>query len=213
MIRLFLLILAAVVRPPRLRNEGPAFRTSPGANLPPRRIVIHSTVSPCEEGGARRVAAYFRSSAARGSAHTIIDPGEAVQVVPDKVIAWHAPPNPRSIGNEMCDIPGPVPNDPPGSAARKAARRAWRWARPAQMRMLNRTARLTARQCLAYGVPIQWVGVKGLREGKEGITSHANVSKAWGQSTHWDPGWWPRRWFMLRVKMHARRIRRNEADQ
>jgi hypothetical protein len=201
------------ISPPRLRDEGPADKTSAGSNLPIRRVVIHSTVSKCEEGGARRIAAYFRSSAAGGSSHTVIDPGEAVQVVPDDEIAWHAPPNRGSLGNEMCDIPGPVPNDPPRSAKYKAARRAWRWARPEQMRMLNRTARLTARQCLYYGVPIQWLGVRALREGKEGITSHANVSKAWGQSTHWDPGFWPRTLFMTMVRKHARRIVRNESDE
>lgn len=201
------------IKPPKLRDEGPAAHTSPGSNLPIDRIVIHSTVSPCVEGGAKAVARYFRTPTAGGSAHTIIDPGEAVQVVPDTVIAWHAPPNPRSLGNEMCDIPGPVPNDPPGSAARKAAKRAWRWARPEQMRMLNRTARLTARQCLAYDVPVRWVGKADLRAGgpnARGITTHAVVSQAFGQSTHWDPGFWPRRVFMAMVRKHAKRIRLNE---
>jgi hypothetical protein len=204
------------VHPPHLRTLDLPYRSSPGTNLPIDRIVIHSTVSPCVEGGAEAIARFFAHPHAKGSSHTIIDPGEALQVVPDNAIAWHAPPNLRSLGNEMCDIPGPVPDDPPGTAARKAAKRSWRWARPEQMRMLNRTARLTARQCLAYDVPIRFVGVANLRAGgarSRGITTHANVSKAFGQSTHWDPGFWPRRAFMAMVRRHARRIRRNEADQ
>jgi N-acetylmuramoyl-L-alanine amidase CwlA len=102
-----------MVRPPNPRYLGPAFRTSAGANKPPTRVVIHSTVSPCKPGGAEQIAAYFRSPAAGGSAHYVVDPDEVVQVVFDSVIAWHAPPNAHSIGIEMCDIPGPVPNDPP----------------------------------------------------------------------------------------------------
>lgn len=30
--------------------------------------------------------------------------------------------------------------------------------------------------------------VRGLLQGEKGITTHAYVSRAWKQSTHWDPG-------------------------
>ncbi len=188
------------INPPSPEHLGPPAKFSYGHNKPIGRIVIHSTVSPCEVGGARKIAAYFRSPAAGGSAHYVVDPGETVQSAYDSVIAWHAPPNQHSLGIEMCDVPGPVPGEPRRSARWKALRRSWRWARPDQRRMLARTARLTARLCLAYDVPVRFLTPAQLRAGRAGITTHNNVSRAWGQSTHWDPGWWPRRRFMRLVR-------------
>lgn len=197
--------------PPAPEYVGPPFRYSDGNNKPIHRVVIHSTVSPCVEGGAQDIGAYFRSSKAGGSAHYVVDPGEVVQSAFDSVIAWHAPPNLNSLGIEMCDIPGPVPNDRPGTAAFKAAKRAWRWGNPNQLRMLNKTARVTARLCLSYGVPILFLDADTVRAGRRGITTHANVSKAFRQSVHWDPGFWPRRMFMALVRHHARRMRARRA--
>lgn len=195
------------IRPPAPPYTGPPYRHSGNGNKPINRLVVHSTVSPCEPGGARRISAYFRSSSAGGSAQYVIDPAEAVQSAYDSVVCWHAPPNPNSLGYEMCDIPGPVPGDRPGTARWKSLRRSWRWIRPNQRRMLDRTARLVAHSALAYDVPLVFLGPAALRRGARGITTHANVSKAWGQSTHWDPGWWPRRRFMRLVKRHARQIK------
>ena len=192
------------VQPPSPKYLGPAAHTSAGDNKPINRIVIHSTVSACKPGGAEEIAAYFRSPKSGGSAHYVVDPAAEVQVVYDGVIAWHAPPNPNSLGIEMCDTPGPVPNDPPGSARFKAAKRAWRWVQPNQQAMLKRTARLTAQLCAAYDVPTRFLSIDDLKAGKHGITTHNNVSQAFHQSTHWDPGFWPRRRFMRLVrKYHA----------
>lgn len=185
---------------------GPANKSSAGSNKPVKRIVIHSTVSPCEPGGARNIARYFRSSAAGGSAHYVVDPGEEVQVVYDSVVAWHAPPNPNSLGVEMCDMPGPVPGDKPGSARWKALKKAWRWRKSNQRKMLARAARLTAELCAAYDVPPVFLTPAKLRAGRRGITTHANVSAAWRQSTHWDPGFWPKRRFMRMVRRELRAI-------
>lgn len=192
---------------------GPPFHFSEGENKPIRRIVIHSTVSACEPGGARRIAAYFRGASAGGSAHYVVDPGETVQAAYDSVICWHAPPNPHSLGIEMCDIPGPVPNDKPASAAFKAARRAWRWRRPEQQQMLARTAVLAAELVLAYGVPPVFLTKEDLLAGKHGITTHANVSQAFHESTHWDPGFWPKRKFMKLVRAEITRIHEEEAGR
>lgn len=187
------------IPPPDPPYEGPAAHTSDGPNLPATRIVIHSTVSPCKPGGRHDIAAYFRSPESDGSAHYVVDPVGIVQVVGDHTIAWHAPPNPHSFGIEMCDTPGPVPGDSLPAAVIKSMRRVWRWRRPNQQAMLHLTAQLTAQLCAAYGIPVQWVGVRGLRKGRHGVTGHVKVSRAFGQSTHWDPGWWPRRRFMRMV--------------
>lgn len=165
-----------------------------GDNKPINRVVIHSTVSPCEPGGARSTAAYFRSPSSGGSAHYVVDPAQVVQVVYDGVIAEHAPPNAHSLGVEMCDYP--------------VADSAARWDDANHQLVLDRTAQLVAQLCLAYGVPIHWRTWVGLRLGRRGITSHASVSKAWHQSTHWDPGAFPRRRFMRLVREHARQLRK-----
>jgi hypothetical protein len=190
---------------------GPPFRYTPGPNKPIGRIVIHSTVSPCVPGGARSIATYFRSNRAGGSAHYVVDPAEEVQTAYDSVIAWHAPPNQGSLGIEMCDIPGPVPGDKRGTAAWKAARRSWRWIQPNQQRMLKRTAQLAAGLALAYDVPITFLTPEDLRSGARGITTHNNVSEAFGQSTHWDPGWWPRGRFMRLVRREVKALRKAAA--
>ena len=194
------------IKPPAPSYRGPAAHTTPGHNKPIERIVLHSTVSPCIEGGAEMIARYFRSEGSGGSAHYVVDPSEVVQVVFDDAIAWHAPPNQHSIGIEMCDVPGPIPGDSRTSAAFKAARKAWRWTRPQQLAMLDNAAELTAQLCLAYDVPLVFVGSKGLREHRHGITTHNSVSQAFGQSTHWDPGFWPRRRFMRLVRKHAKAL-------
>jgi N-acetylmuramoyl-L-alanine amidase CwlA len=173
---------------------GPAAHTSSGSNKPVNRVVIHSTVSPCEPGGARRIAAYFRSPSSGGSAHYVVDPGEVVQVVYDNVVAWHAPPNENSLGVELCDMP--------------SATSAARWADKDHRAMLDRAAQLTAQLCLAYGVPPRFRTVVGLRLRRRGVTTHANVSKAFGQSSHWDPGAWPRAAFMRDVRRYYRATKR-----
>lgn len=194
------------ISPPAPVYLGPPAHSTAGHNKPIHRVVIHSAVCPCAPGWAQKIAQYFRHPSAGGSAHYVTDPSEEVQAAWDDVICWHAPPNQNSIGIEMCDTPGPLPYDSRGSAAWKAAKRVWRWRKPEQQQMLRRTARLTAQLCLAYDVPIQFIGVRKLRRGEHGITTHANVSKTWHQSTHWDPGFWPRRRFMKMVRVEAKKL-------
>jgi hypothetical protein len=106
----------------------------------------------------------------------------------------------------MADYPKPWPTD-----RRKAAiasyMRTWRWAGLNHRKMLRRTAHLTAELCLANDLPIRFLSAKDLRAGRKGITTHANVSAAFGQSSHWDPGAWPRRRFMRLVRKYARDLR------
>lgn len=176
-------------------------------NHPVTRVVIHSAVTPCRAGMARRLGDMNRDGTTGGSWHYATDPAEVIQCSFDRFVCWHAPPNPHSIGIEMADTPGPVPGDRRGTAAWKAARRVWRWRRREQRAMLRLTAHLTAHLCVAYGLPVVFLSPRALRAGRKGITTHANVTKAWGQSTHWDPGFWPRVRFMRMVRREANRLR------
>lgn len=184
--------MSHLVPPPDPPYAGPAAHTTEGPNLPVQRIVVHSTVSPCEPGGRWDIAAWFRNPDAQGSAHYVTDPVDVVQVVHDSVIAWHAPPNAHSIGVEMCDMPSRV--------------RLWRWRDKHHQAMLHVTAQLVAQLCAAYHVPPTFIGVAKLRAGEHGVTTHNNVSRAWRQSTHWDPGAWPRRRFMRLVQRYHREL-------
>ena len=180
-------------RAPAPRYLGPPAHTTAGDNKPISRIVLHSTVSPCKVGGAQEIAAYFRGSGAGGSAHYVVDPSEVVQVAYDSVIAWHAPPNQHSLGIEMCDMPD--------------AKSAVRWDDDSHRAMLQLVAHLVTELCLAYDVPVRFIGPIRLRLGRKGITTHANVSAAFKQSTHWDPGAWPRHRFMRMVRAEVKALR------
>lgn len=182
---------------PAPKYIGPAAHTSRGANKPVRRIVLHSTVSPCRSGQARKTAEYFRSENSGGSAHYAVDPYETIQCVLDSVIAWHAPPNPGSLGVEMCEYPHPT--------------NLKRWNDAEHRLMFRRAARLVAELCLAYDVPPYYAGAVSLKLGRRGVTTHAQVSKAWRQSTHWDPGAWPRVKFMREVRRQVKLIKAGKA--
>lgn len=158
---------------------------------------MHGTVSPCEYGGARKISAYFRSNAARGSAHYVVDPGEVLQSAYDSVVTWHAPPNPHSIGIELCDMVGDSKGALPMS----------RWDDRRHASMLKLAARLTAELCLAYNVPVVLLSPADLRKGKRGICEHSDVSEAYGQSSHWDLGMFPRLRFLNMVKAEVEAIK------
>lgn len=171
---------------------GPPARSSGSTNKPVTRIVMHCTVSRTAAGGARSIAAYFRSSSAGGSAHYVVDPEEIVQAAYDSVVCWHAPPNPNSLGVELCD-----PMD--GNARR--------WGDRDHQAMLHLAAELVAALCLAYDVPARKLSVAEVKQGRKGICGHDDVSDAFKQSTHWDPGPafpWPD--FMRLVRRYVRRL-------
>lgn len=191
-----------MTNPPAPLYIGPPRNHGPRTNKPIHHVVIHSTVSKCERGGARKIARYFMQTQRDASAHYITDPGEVVQGLYDSWVGYAAPPNQHKLHVEMCDIPGPVPDDSVSAARRKALRRAWRWVRPEQRAMLENTAQLVGQLCAAYDIPPWFRGVRDLKAGRRGVTTHACVSKAFRQSTHWDPGWWPRLRFMRRVRHH-----------
>lgn len=184
------------IKAPSPPYVGPAKFHGSDDNKPITRIVIHGTVSACEPGGARATAAYFRDTVTRpSSAHYVVDPDEDVQCVFDSVEAYHAPPNRGSLGIELCD-------PQTGSGAR--------WHDENHQKMLKRAAKLVARLALAYGVPVVRLSVEDLKAGKHGICGHVDVSNAWHQTDHSDPGdGFPWDQFMTLVEAAAEKIKEN----
>lgn len=184
-------------KPPAPPYLGPPKFHGGSDNKPINRIVIHSTVGPTKVGSARGVAAYFKTTVTRpSSAHYVVDAGEVVQVTFDSVEAYHAPPNLHSLGVEMCDFPDD-----------RLPRGLERWKDADHRSLLRRVIALTAELCLAYSVPAEFLTVSDLLAGKRGITTHNNVSHAFHESTHWDPGAWPQVEFMTRLQKRVTRLK------
>lgn len=148
-------------------------------NLPPTRVVIHATSpgvgfpSSSRAGMAKGTAGYFTTSAAGGSAHYVCDVGEEVHCLPDNVVAWHAPPNPHSIGIEIC-------GESYYTRAQWLSPQVW----PACLLAAARTREL----CQRFGLPMMKLSSADLLAGHRGVCGHVDVSAAWRQSDHFDPG-------------------------
>ena len=173
----------------------PAVHTSAGSNLPITRIVIHGTVSPTSAGTARSVAKYFQSPGSGGSAQYVLDTAEIVRCVPDNVVAWHAPPNPHSIGVEFCDWVTwsqgngkTVADIDPFWHGKTQAQFDNRWALPDWDKMLRLGATLIRALLLEHKLPPTRLSVADLLAGRQGICGHADISAAWHQTDHTDPG-------------------------
>lgn len=151
-------------------------------------IVIHDMEMSEEHDTAERCARFFQnlSSDHKASAHYCVDDDSIVQCVRENDIAYHAPPNTHSLGIEHAGF------------ARQSREQ---WLDPYGQRMLRLSAGLVAELLNKYDLPTEFLGPQELRDGKRGITTHANVSKAWGQTTHTDPGPdFPVAWYMDRVR-------------
>lgn len=153
---------------------GPANRHGGSDNKPINHITIHCTVTPCATG-ARSVAEMFKRLVDRAaSAHYVVDAKVTIQSLFDSYVAYHAPPNKGSLGIELCCS---LSNQGKGH-----------WRRRSHQKMLRNAARLCAGLCLAYDIPVVHLSGADLRAGQRGITGHADVRDAFGQTTHWDPG-------------------------
>lgn len=193
-----------------------AAHSSSGSNLPPTRVVIHST---CPEmgfpkasaaGRAVSTARYFQSASSRGSAHYVVDISETVQCLAEDVIAWHAPPNSHSLGIEICSDGGSATSfkNP------KVAYTRSQWLSPQVWPAVLRAAQLTRQLCQKYSIPMVKLSSSDLKAGKHGICGHVDVSNAWHQSDHDDPGpEFPWNEFMAAVKGGATNPEEDEMQQ
>lgn len=156
-------------------------------------IVIHCMEYPEASTTAEWCAGFFagkRGAAPQASAHYCVDDDSVICCVPPERIAWHAPgANNNGIGIEHAGY------------ARQTRQQ---WLDDFGLRMLELSARLTAYLCDRFDIPAQYLVADQVRRGARGITTHAEVSRAFGRSTHMDPGpYFPIGEF-LRLVVHAR---------
>lgn len=150
-------------------------------------IALHCIECPEASTRAETTAEWMASPTSPiASAHYFVDCDTAVQGVPDHFIAYHAPGlNHCSLGIEHAGY------------ARQTREE---WLDPFGQRMLGLSVQLSARLCQRWKIPAVFVTAAELQLRKRGITTHAEVTKAFGKSDHTDPGpGFPIGWYVDRV--------------
>lgn len=137
-------------------------------------VVIHTMEIAERADAAESCARWFAAPTSRVSAHYCVDADAVIQCVKEADVAWHARGgNTTSIGIELAGYAGQGPRG---------------WDDDYSRAVLDRAAALTAEVCKRHAVPVRRLRAPGLRAGKRGITGHGDVSRAFRQSDHWDPG-------------------------
>jgi N-acetyl-anhydromuramyl-L-alanine amidase AmpD len=139
------------------------------------RVVLHDEEFNVGPDSAEQIAAFFAAPSTGTSAHYVVDADSVQHCVPEHRIAYHAPPNVGSVGIEHDGFGHFTAAD---------------WATPGSQATLARSAVLTAGICQRWGIPVRFLTAADLKANPQakGITFHSQVSAAFGESTHTDPG-------------------------
>lgn len=142
-------------------------------------LVVHDMEAPQGADTAENVARWFAGpTAPQASAHECIDQDSWVGCVNDWDTAWHAPgANANGIGFELAGYGRETRAD---------------WLAPLNVQMLRIAAQRLGLRCRSYGIPVRFLDAGTLAQyphgGIKGITTHWEVTKAFHQSDHTDPG-------------------------
>jgi len=158
-------------------------------------VVIHTMEIAERPDAAEICARWFKTPVSRVSAHYCVDADSVIQCVREKDIAWHARGgNTNSIGVELAGFASQTRRD---------------WADPYSAAVLDRAANLVADVCRRRRIPVRWVVADDLVAGRRGLTGHNEVSEAFEQSDHWDPGdGFPVEAFVDRVRAREQALKR-----
>jgi hypothetical protein len=149
---------------------------APGRTVPIRVIVVHDMEAPEGPLTAENIAHWFAtmSASSKASAHVCVDNNSAVRCVADGDRAWHAPgANSDGLGIELA-----------GYARQSRAE----WLDQYSKGVLDQAARVVAGWCQKHNIPARKLTASELKAGKRGIVGHRDVSAAYGQTDHTDPG-------------------------
>lgn len=143
------------------------------------QVVIHTTETACLPGVALILAKRFALTDKKKSAHYIVDPGETVQCVHERDVAWHCKRvNRRGIGIELC-----------ARSKAKGKRKATDWESDNAVIMLRRAAYIVSSICHRWGIPVRHLSRQELLDGEKGIIGHVDASEAFKTpGGHRDPG-------------------------
>jgi len=136
-----------------------------GTRSTTQMVVIHATDNAT--ASAEGEASYATRRTDKVSAHFYVDNDSTVQALDTTHIAWgcYSTSNNRSVQFELCGLSNKLSD--------------------ATMRQAARTV---ARVCREFGLPIRKLSSADLRAGTRGICGHADVTAAWLQGDHTDPG-------------------------
>jgi N-acetyl-anhydromuramyl-L-alanine amidase AmpD len=152
--------------------ESPNFTRASGRAID---VVVMHTMEIAERPDAAEICArWFKTEVSRVSAHYCVDADSVIQCVREKDIAWHARGgNTNSIGVEMAGYAAQTTRD---------------WKDRYSRAVLERASGLVADICRRRRIPVRWLVADDLVAGRRGLTGHSEVSRAFKQSDHWDPG-------------------------
>ncbi len=140
-----------------------------------RLIVLHTMETDEHSSIAENIGGgWFLNPAATASAHYNVDNDSIVQGVPEKDMAWTAP----GTNHDGIQI------EQAGRAAQSTAQ----WNDPYSSTMLDKTARLVADICQRNNIPPVKLTDAQLAAGAKGIIDHAQASRVYQLSDHWDVG-------------------------
>lgn len=143
---------------------------------PVRWVVIHASGPLDGPNTALELATKYASSTgtALRSVHYILDRSNVIACVKEDRIAFAvAGANEAGIHVELA------------GAARWSAED---WATAGATDIIENVARVVGATCKYHEIPIEFVDADGLRAGKNGITTRAEVAKAWARTKARDPG-------------------------
>lgn len=140
-----------------------------------RLLVIHDMEAAEESSTAEGCARMFATTTREASAHYAIDNNSIVQCVKDADTAFGA----KGANADGLHI------EHAGFADQSRAQ----WVDAYSRAELALSARLVARKCRQYGIPVRHVGPSQIRAGARGICGHIDVTNAYPPgSGHYDPG-------------------------
>lgn len=155
-------------------------RWNGGAQLAgaPTFAVLHSAETPLANGYAASIASYFTRNANETSAHFMVGPDAAYQLLDTGLVAWHCGNgNRRSIGVEQAGY---------------AAFSREQWLTEAGRAQVGRLAQLMREIRDAHGIGLYWMSDAQLRGAwngghKGGWTTHDQCRRVLGGTSHTDP--------------------------
>lgn len=151
-----------------IRNGGSAGMWNNASNTK-QVIVFHDTESSAAEGSID----WMRTQQS-GSYHYIVDvDGDVFRMVPDQWQAWGAMPAGNRIGLHVCAT---------GFAKWSTAQ----WLKHPEL--IDNIAKIVGDWSRMYGIPLKLLTPAQVKAGQRGVCTHDDISKAFRESDHTDPG-------------------------